>query len=234
VNESLRPAPPASAVPDVETTRAVTRARRALQLPPAGVVSQVAAYLEIVLALGLLCTLVDNEAAFATIAIALGAGALVSITTRVGRFFANLSGVVVALSAMAAALVLAALSDRFLGNAPWLPVLAVGAVVVGLDWCYVPRLRARVVCSGLLVVPLIGADADWAYPGAIGWFVGALVTLWLLERDARHAATRPVPLVTEAPPSPTRPFDVVRTVAIGLLVGGACALLLGDMRCSFG
>jgi hypothetical protein len=129
-------------------------------------------------------------------------------------------------------LVLGAFTDRLMAEDPWIVLWAVGFGVLGLDWRFAPRLRARVVCSGLVIVPLVGADEPWAYPGAAAWFLGAVATLWLIERDIRRAATRPVPLVPRSRPG-IGAGDLIRTAVMALLVGSLVALLFADTTCTW-
>jgi hypothetical protein len=204
---------------------------RAAELPPAHAPSQIAAYLEIVLAVGMGCALFDHAPEFFAIVGALGAGAILSNVTPIGKVFTNVSGVIVSLCAVLVTLVLGAFSDRLLAEDPWLALWAVAALVLGLDWCFAPRLRARVVFSGVIVIPLVGADEQWAYPGAVAWFIGAIATLWLLERDVRRAATRPVPLVP-TPRRRTRPAEFAGPAAVALLAGLAATFLIADVTCA--
>jgi hypothetical protein len=215
-----------------DTARAIKQIMRASELAPAHVVSQLATYAEIVLAIALACALLDTPATSVVLALALGAGAVVSNVTPVGGLFTNVSGFAAALCAMFLTLVIGVFSDRLLSEDPWIVLWVVGLGVLGLDWRFAPRLRARVVGSGAVIVPLVGADERWAYPAAVAWFLGALGTLWLIERDVRRAATRPVPLVP-TPARSTMPGDLVRTAAIGLLAGLAVALLLADVTCTW-
>jgi hypothetical protein len=221
------------APPPTGTRRAIKRAMRTAELAPAGELAQLAVYLEIALALGLAAAFVDSGVAFGATAAALGAGIAIGIITPLGRWFTDVSGVVAAIVAMFVVFLGLAFTDGgVFDEEGWLIPLVVGLGVLGLDWGFVPRLRARAVTSGVLVVPLIGADRNWAYAGAIVWFIGLLLTLWLLERDARRAALRPIPLRSELPPSRTNAMDFVRTAALGLAVGLLGALLLSDVTCS--
>ncbi len=209
-----RPGPPTRRW---DTTRAVKAARQRAALAPASPAGQVATFLQILLAAGLAGAWLDNPALFVVTAMALAGGIAVGLATPVGRYFINLSGVIVALCALCVVFVVHAATDaRLFGDRAWLVFLAVALVPMGLDWRWVPRLRARTVCSGVLVIPLIGAHEGWALVGAVGWFVGALATLWVLERDVERAAMRPVHLSPGETEPGLRAFDIVRTVGVGL------------------
>ena len=224
-------APPPKTPPD--TARAIKRAMRDAELAPAGWAGQLASYAQILLAIGLWSAWTDNLGPLAASAGALGIGILFGTLTPVGAWFVNLSGTVAALAAVFVTVVALGFSDgRLFGDEPWLIVLVVGLVVLGLDWRFVPRLRARAVASGLLVVPLVGADERWAFVGACCWFVGVLLTLWLLERDVRTAALRPVPLAETTSERPTNALDLVRAAGIALAIALVALLLVGDMTCS--
>ena len=221
------------APPPTDTRRAIKRAMRTAELAPAGGPAQLGVYLEVVLALGLAAAFVDNGVAFGATAAALGAGIVIGIITPLGRWFSDVSGVAAAIVATFVVFLGLAFTDGgVFDEEGWLIPLVVGLGVLGLDWGFVPRLRARAVTSGVLVVPLIGADRGWAYAGAIAWFIGLLLTLFLLERDVRRAALRPIPLTPEPPPSRINAMDFVRTAALGLAVGLVVALLLSDVTCS--
>lgn len=222
-----------ASTPPPPNPRAARRAQRSAERAPARWPGQLAAYLVVVLALGLLCAWADARSTFVLAAGALGLGVAVGVLSPVGAAFRNLSGVVVAMLVVFVAVLLLAWTDgQLLGERPWLAVLAAGLLTVGLDWRFVPRLRARAVLSGVLVVPVAGAGAAWAYAGALTWFVALLGTLWLLEQDQRHAVMRPVPL-TEAPDEDrARPADLARTLAIALAVGLLATVVFGDLRCT--
>ena len=206
---------------------------RTSELAPATIGGQLATYAEIMLAIGLASAWLDRSSVFVVAGVALGIGVLVGLTTPIGSRLIKVSGVVISLCALFVLIMVHALADgRLLGDEPWLAILAVGLVPIGLDWRVAARLRARTVCSGILIVPLVGAKEDWAYTGAVVWFVGALVTLWLLERDIRNATMRPVRLTSGEPGRPANVMDVVRSAAIGLALGLVIALLLSDVRCS--
>jgi hypothetical protein len=221
-----------STEPSFARTRAIKQSMRAGELPPAGVFSQAASYLVISLAIGLGCALLDRPSVFAAVVIALGIGAILSNVTPIGGLFANVSGVIVAVAAVLVTIVLAAFTDRVLTGYPWIALPVVAAGVLGLDWRFAPRLRARVVLSGIVVIPLVGTGERWAYPAALVWFVGAVLTLWLIERDVRRAATRPIPLV---PPrrAAAHPGDLARTAGVALLAGLAFAFLFADATCTW-
>jgi YD repeat-containing protein len=219
--------------PKPDTTRAIKSALRTSELAPATIAGQIATYLEILLAIGLASAWLEKPSVFVVSAVALGSGMIVGLTTPIGLRLIRVSGVVISLCALFVLMVAHALTDgRLLGDEPWLALLAVALVPIGLDWRVAARLRARTVCSGILVVPLVGAKQDWAYAGAIAWFVGALVTLWLLERDIRNATMRPVRLTPGVPPGRASVMDLVRTAGIGLAVGLVIAMLLADVRCT--
>ena len=216
-----------------ETVRAIRAAMQRAALAPASAAGQAATFLQILLAAGLASAWLDNWMVLIVTAVALGVGIAVGLATPIGKYFLNLSGVIVAFCVLFVVFILNAYSDaRFVGDQAGLVFLGVALVPIGLDWRWVPRLRARTVCSGLVVVALIGAHEPWAAAGAVIWFVGALATLWVLERDVERAALRPVPLTpTEAQPR-LRSADILRTVGAGLALGLVVALLLGDLSCS--
>jgi hypothetical protein len=206
---------------------------RAAELAPATIGGQLAAYLEIIFAIGLASAWLDRPSVFVVGAAALGIGVVVGIATPIGSRLTKVSGVVLSLCGVFVLAMVHALTDgRLLGDEPWLAFLAVALVPIGLDWRVAARLRARTVCSGILIVPLVGAKEDWAYVGAVVWFVGALVTLWLLERDIRNATMRPVPLTPGEPGGRANIMEVVRTAGIGLGLGLVIALLFADVRCT--
>lgn len=224
--------PPSPATPD--TTRAIKRAMRTAELAPASWRTQLAAYLVVVLALGLWFAWTGHSATLGMCAVALGAGVAVGRITPAGSWFVNVSGVVAAVTAAAVCATLLGLTDgRLLGDEPWLAPLLVGLVVLGVDWGYAPRLRARAVASGLLVLPFLGVGEAWGYWGAAAWFAGLVGTLWSVEQDAAAAALQPVPLTERRPPrlAPAA-FDLLRVAALGAIVGLAAAALLGEAACS--
>jgi hypothetical protein len=146
--------------------------------------------------------------------------------------FENVSGVLVSFAALAVLFVAHAVTDaRLLGDEPWLAALVVALVPIGLDWRFAPRLRARVVASGVVVVPLVGAHTSWSLAAAVVWFLAALVTLALLQRDSERAVLRPARAEHPAP-NEGRYAAIARTAAIGLVVGAAAALMLGDLSCA--
>ena len=228
---SARPGPPPSRPP--ETVRAIKAAMQKAALAPASPAGQTACFLQILLAAGLASAWLDDAMVFIVTAVVLGAAIAVGLATPIGGYFVNLSGVVIAFCALFVTFIVNAYSDaRFFGDEAGLVFLGVALVPIGLDWRFVPRLRARTVCSGLVVVALIGADEDWALAGAVVWFVGALATLWVLERDVERAALRPVPLTAPETEPRLRSADILRTVGLGLALGLAVALLVGDVSCS--
>jgi hypothetical protein len=205
---------------------------RSANLPVASRLGQLAAYAQIVLATTLAAVWLDRPTLVAVTAVTLAGAIVVGETTGISRWFENASGMLVALGALAVLFIVHAVTDtRLLGEQPWYVFLVVVLVPIGLDWRFSTRLRARVVASGLVVVPLVGAASAWSLAGAVAWFLGALVTLALLQRDAERAVLRPARL---GPPAPTsrRYAEIARTVAIGLVVGGAMALLVGDPSCT--
>jgi hypothetical protein len=227
---SPRPAPPAA---PLDSVRAVKRAMQDAALAPATLPGQVATFVQLVLAAGLAAAWLDDATPLVLTAVVLGASVVVGLVTDVGTWFRRASGVVVALCALFLVLLVHAVTDaRLFGQqAPWV-FLAVALVPIGLDWRFVPRLRARTVCSGLVVVPLIGAHEGWAFAGAVLWFVGAVVTLWVLERDVERAAMRPAHPTPVDPTPSARVADVLRPIAAGLAIGLVLAFLIGDVSCS--
>lgn len=225
----LSPTPPPAPQP---TMRAVKRAMRAANLPPASRLGQFAAYAQIVLAAALASAWLERPALVAVTAVTLGGAIVIGEASGLSARFENVSGVLVAFAAIAVLFVAHAVTDaRLLGDEPWLAFLVMALVPIGLDWRFAPRLRARVVASGVVVVPLVGAQTGWSLAGAVVWFLAALVTLALLQRDVELAVLRPAR--TEHPPPRERRYaDIARTAAIGLVVGAAAALLLGDLSCT--
>lgn len=227
---SARPAPPGA---PLDSVRAVKRAMQDAALAPATLPGQVATFGQIVLAAGLAAAWLDDATPLVLTALVLGTSVVVGLTTPIGTWFRQASGVVVALCGLFLALVVHAVTDaRLFGpQAPWV-FLTIALVPIGLDWRFVPRLRARTACSGVVVVPLVGAHEPWAFAGAVAWFAGAVVTLWVLERDVQRAAMRPARTTpTDAAP-PVRVADVVRPIVAGLAIGLVLAFLIGDVSCS--
>ncbi len=224
------PAPPRSRA---DSAGAIKRALRAAELVPASGWSQALAYVEIVLAISLLSVWLDRPSLALAAGAALAVGIVVSVATPIGGLFVNLSGAVVAVIAVVTALFIWAYAEEgVLGLEPWW-FAVVGLLPLGLDWRFAPRLRARAVASGVLVVPVVGAATDWGYAGAVAWFVLLCVLLWSLERDGQRAAMRPIPVDPRAAPAPrSRVADLLRTAGIALACGLLVALLLGDARCS--
>lgn len=215
-----------------QTLRAIKRAMRAANLPVASRLGQCAAYAQIVLAAALASAWLERPELVAVTAVTLGGAIVIGEVAGISPRFENVSGVLVSFAALAVLFVAHAVTDaRLLGDEPWLVALVVALVPIGLDWRFAPRLRARVVASGVVVVPLVGAQTSWSLAGAVVWFLAALVTLAFLQRDAEHAVLRPAQ--TERPaPSERRYAEIARTAAIGLVVGAAAALVLGDLSCT--
>ena len=202
-------------------------------LIPAGAVGQAAAFVECLLALALLAPRLASPVVAVLGAAALAGGIALSVATGVGRRFTGIAGWVAALCTTAVVSVVISLLDARGVSLPRELSILAGLAVLGMDWRYVSRLRGAVVLSGLFVVPLAGTHSPWAVAGGLLWLAGALVTFWVLERDARAA----VPRVTD--PSggrgldeDPRPVDLLSVLVPALLIGAAAALVLGNPSCS--
>jgi hypothetical protein len=216
-----------------DTIRAIKRAMRVAELAPAGMASQLATYAQIVLAMSLTTVVTQDVSAVVIASLTLAVGLVIGLATPVGGWFTNLSGFVAAIVAMFVAFIVLAFGDgRVFGDEPWLAPLLVFLGVLGLDWRFAPRLRARAIGSGLVVIPILGAEGEWIFAAAIAWFLGVLVTLWLIERDVRRAAMRPTPLIPQPSPARNNTIDLLRSATLGLGVGLFAAVLLTDASCS--
>ena len=213
---------------------APSTAARLPKLAPATLAGQVVAFAVCVLAVGLLCAWLDQPVAFVVAVAALGGGVAVGLTTGLGLRFTNIAGWVLALAATVATMVVIAILDRSAHiGLPAAVSALVGLFVVGLDWCFVQRLRGAVVLSGLFVVPLLAAGKGWETAAALVWFGGALVAFWFLERDGRAVVPTPEPVIGEGGRPGTRSWtDLVGIIGPALLIGFVAAMLIGNPSCS--
>ncbi len=204
------------------------------KLTGATMAGQIVAFLVCAFAAGLLAAWAGAPAVFVGAVVALGGGVAAGLGTGVGLRFTNVAGWVVAAAAtLVTVMVLGVIGAYTQLHLPIAIALLVGLFVVGLDWCYVQRLRGAVVLSGVLVVPLLAADKGWETAAALVWFGGALVAFWFLERDGRSAVPVPEPVAGGPPPPPsTSVSDLLGVIGMALLIGFVAAMLIGNPSCS--
>ena len=230
----MSPGPPPFAPPTGSSPAPPAPTPPGPKLTPATLAGQVVAFLVCAFAAGLLAAWAGEPAVFGGAAVALGSGVVVGLGTGVGRRFTNIAGWVVALMATVVSLMAVGVLEAVAHvHVPFAVSALVGLFVLGLDWCYVQRLRGAVVLSGVLVVPLLAAGKGWETAAALIWFGGALVAFWFLERDGRTAVPEPEPVAGgPPPPHPTPVSDLLGMIGIALAIGFAAALLIGNPSCS--
>lgn len=158
-------------------------------------------------------------------------GAVLSLTTKVGRFFLRVSATLAAaVVAMAGFFVIGVTGMATEGSLLVLWVII--AAVVGVDLCWASRIRLLTLLSGLLLLPLVVSDPLPALGWVLSWIVLVLATFWLLDGDAHRQAEQPEPPLGESSSPARRPVDLLRIVGFGLTVAAGLALTVGDPSCS--
>ncbi|MCU1372583.1 MAG: hypothetical protein JWO77_3777 [Ilumatobacteraceae bacterium] len=216
------PAPPHAPLPEVWPTEP------AKATEPAGARSQVAVYVVGAVAIGIACGAADVLEWGVAAMLALAAGVAIGLLADLGRHFRSVPGAVASLITMAVLTIVVA----FIGGSPLLfgCVPLAGALILGLDWDLVRRLRPLPFAFGFLVV--IGAGGDtWTYPAGLLWLVLALGALASLEAD-RRAGQPQVVAVTGGPAGDDlRKGDVATSVLVALALALVAALLLSTPSC---
>ena len=161
-----------------------------------------------------------------TMVVALAAGVAAGAVLDLDRWFAQMPGLVVALSAPMLLAVVAVLAGAG-STALYVLLLHLGAFLWGLDWARVGRLRGQ---TFLLILPVwlaLFSDSPPVRVGSVVVFLLVLATLGLASRDELRAVPRLAVGPRSAPATPTT-ADLVRAAAIALAVGAlAWAVLDG-------
>lgn len=222
-------APPQAPPPGEAPPPPWRAARLVVPEADASATSQVAVYLVAVYAVGLVSWAIGVLWPGAVLAAALGGGAVVAATVpSVRRHFRHAPGLVLgpilAVGLLVLLGVLTAVTGLggLFGPVGAMACLAVGAFVVGLDWCDVARLRAVPVLAGLPVVLVSLSDQGPMLVFSLGWLALAVLALWSLECDQRAAYVD----VRALGPAGAEEGDVgSRDLAGALLVAMAIGLL---------
>lgn len=161
--------------------------------------------------------------------LALAGGVAIGIVADLGRRFESAPGAAVSLLVMAVLTVgLAFIGGSVLAFA-CVPLL--GAVILGLDWRLVRRLRPLPFASGFAVVIGVAGGASWTYAAGLAWLVLALGALASLEAD-RRTGQHQVVAVTGGPPGDAlRSGDLATTVLVAVAVALVAALVLSTPSC---
>ena len=155
--------------------------------------------------------------------IALVVGATIGTVTPASRPLRRVSSFVPALALVGGAGFLVSSGGTPVASIAYPTCLAV-ALVLGLDLCWVARLRVWVFLSGIIVIPALVVPGRGQVLWAAAWLAGAFVTLWVLSADVHRSLARPV---TDAPRRPVRrrPFDLGRILLVGLSLGVVFGML---------
>ncbi|MCB0976319.1 MAG: hypothetical protein KDB02_02560 [Acidimicrobiales bacterium] len=163
--------------------------------------------------------------------LALAAGSLVAGITPVGRLFRRVSVWPVAALIAGAATALA-FDSGSTTMSTWSTIWVLSAFVLGLDLCWVSRLRVWVFVSGVFLIPALVVGGGGSVAWAAGWLVAAFATLWLLSADVHSRMTR-AGEETDTGTRQRRPRDLGRIVVLAVSIGVVGGLVLDSPGFAF-
>lgn len=192
--------------------------------------SQAAVYVVCAAAIGIVTAAAAAIEWGAAAAVALAAGVAIGLAFDLERAFRSIPGAAAAVLAMVAM----GVAIAFVGSVGVVGLALVpltGALVLGLDWRLVRRLRPLPFGFGFLVVIGVSDGDPWTYPAGLAWLALALGALASLESDRRAAQPQVVAVAAGSQAARVRPSDLATTIVIALAVAVLAALVLTTPSC---